>query len=234
MRESPGPSVYSIPPAAPTADRDRRPAGPVRIGTCTDAAAWDAFVLLADDGTVAHRWAWLGIVPACYGHRVVPMAAFRGDASFPEATFREDALFDEATFRRVARFHSAAFGGLASFQRATFGGVAGFRKTTFIGDTGFGETVFGGDAWFDKATFRRGAVFDEAAFGGDAGFGEAAFGGAVWFGAAAFSGGAGALHFERARILSPGASHMWPTGWRLADADGGGYAVVRANDDRGS
>jgi len=77
-------------------------------------------------------------------------------------------------------------------------------------------------------------VFDEAAFGGDAGFGEAAFGGAVWFGAAAFSGGAGALHFERARILSPGASHMWPTGWRLADADGGGYAVVRANDDRGS
>ena len=88
--------------------------------------------------------------------------------------------------------------------------------------------------WFDKATFSRGASFGEAAFTGDAGFGEAAFSGGAWFGEATFSGGADALHFEQARILSPGASHVWPTGWRLADADGGGYTVVRANDDGGS
>jgi len=150
-------------------------------------------------------------------------AIFTGDAGFGEAVFGGDAWFDKTTFRRGAVFDKAAFSGGAWFGEAAFSGGAGF-----------GEAVFGSDAWFDKATFRRGAVFDEAAFGGDAGFGEAAFGGAVWFGAAAFSGGAGALHFERARILSPGASHMWPTGWRLADADGGGYAVVRANDDRGS
>ena len=159
--------------------------------------------------------------------------AFRGDASFPEAAFQGDALFGEATFRRRARFRSVAFDGVAGFGAATFGGAAGFRNATFDGDAGFGEAVFGGDAGFDKATFRRGALFDEAAFTGDAWFGEAAFRGTVWFGEATFSGGAGALHLEQARILSPGASHMWPTGWRLADADGGGYAVIRANDDDG-
>jgi len=102
--------------------------------------------------------------------------------------------------------------------------------------SGFGEATFTGDAWFDKAVFGRGASFGEAAFSGDAGFGEAAFSGGVWFGEATFSGGADALHFERARILSPRASHVWPTGWRLADADGdgSGYAVVRVNDDVGS
>ena len=172
-------------------------------------------------------------------------AVFGGDAWFDKTTFRGDASFNQATVINNAGFGEAAFGGDAWFDKTTFrrgavfdkaafSGGAWFGEAAFSGGAGFGEAVFGSDAWFDKATFRRGALFDEAAFGGDAGFGEAAFGGAVWFGAAAFSGGAGALHFERARILSPGASHMWPTGWRLADADGGGYAVVRANDDRGS
>jgi hypothetical protein len=76
-------------------------------------------------------------------------------------------------------------------------------------------------------------LFDEAAFTSSAWFGEAVFTGAVWFGAATFSGGAGALHFEQARVLSPGAAHVWPNGWRLAGADGGAYAVVRVNDDGG-
>ena len=67
-----------------------------------------------------------------------------------------------------------------------------------------------------------------------AGFGETAFSGGAWFGEATFSRGADALHFEQTRILSPGASHVWPTGWCLANADGGGYAVVRANDDGGA
>ena len=120
------------------------------------------------------------------------------------------------------------------FDRAAFTGDAWFGEATFTGDAGFGEATFTGDAWFDRATFSRGASFDEATFSGDAGFGEAAFSGGAWFGEATFSGGADALHFEQARILSPGASHVWPTGWRLADADGGGYTVVRANDGGGS
>ena len=105
---------------------------------------------------------------------------------------------------------------------------------TFDGDAGFGRAAFGGNAWFGEAAFSRGALFSEATFDGDAGFIEAAFGGGAWFGEAAFSRGADALHFEQARVLSPGASHVWPTGWQLADADGGGYTVVRANNDGGS
>jgi len=171
-------------------------------------------------------------------------AVFGGDAGFDKAVFGGGASFDKATFINDAWFGEAVFGGNAGFDKATFRRGALFDKATFTGDawfgeaafTGaakFGEAVFGGDAGFDKATFRRGALFDEAAFTGDAWFGEAAFRGTVWFGEATFSGGAGALHLEQARILSPGASHMWPTGWRLADADGGGYAVIRANDDDG-
>jgi len=83
-------------------------------------------------------------------------------------------------------------------------------------------------------TFSRGASFDEAAFTGDAGFDGAAFSGGAWFGEATFRGGADALHFKQTRILSARASHVWPTGWRLAGADGGGYTVVRAKDDGGS
>ena len=80
----------------------------------------------------------------------------------------------------------------------------------------------------------RGAGFRRAAVAGNAWFDKVAFGGDAWFGEAAFTGGADTVHFERARILSPGASHMWPTGWRPADVDGGRHAVLRANHDGGA
>lgn len=51
--------------------------GLVRVERATDAAAWDAFVLRAPDATIAHRWAWLGIASAAYGHRGIPLAAVR-------------------------------------------------------------------------------------------------------------------------------------------------------------
>jgi hypothetical protein len=157
-------------------------------------------------------------------------AAFGGDAWFDKATFGGDAGFRKAAFIGNAWFRRAAFTGNAWFDMAAFTGNAWFGEAAFTGVAAFGEATFSGGAWFDKATFSRGASFDEAAFTGDAGFGEATFSGGAWFGDAAFSGGADALHFEQARILSPGASHVWPTGWRLADADGGGYTVIRAND----
>jgi FemAB-related protein (PEP-CTERM system-associated) len=53
--------------------------GTVRVVTWADPGDWDAFVLRARDGTIAHRWAWLGIVSASYGHQVVPLAAVRGE-----------------------------------------------------------------------------------------------------------------------------------------------------------
>ena len=165
-------------------------------------------------------------VPARQPSPAAPGSTRRLSAAAPrltEAAFTGDAWFGEATFGRGAWF-----------DRAAFTSDAWFAEATFSGDAGFGEAAFSGDAWFDKATFSRGASFDEATFTGDAGFGEAALSGGAWFGEATFSGGADALHFEQARILSPGASHVWPPGWRLADADGGGYTVVRANDDGGS
>ena len=160
-------------------------------------------------------------------------AAFTGDAWFDKATFTRGALFDETAFTGDAWFGEATFGRGASFDRATFASDAWFGEATFIGNAGFGEATFGGEAWFDKATFGRGASFGEAAFDGDAGFGQTALSGRAWFSEATVRGGADALHFEQARILSPGASHVWPTGWRLVDADGSGYTVVRANDDGG-
>lgn len=51
--------------------------GPVQVWVWQDPRAWDEFVLRADDGTMAHRWAWLGIVSDTYGHQVVPLAAIR-------------------------------------------------------------------------------------------------------------------------------------------------------------
>ncbi len=147
------------------------------------------------------------------------------DANFRRAAFSGDALFGGAAFGGDALFGGAAFGRDASFGGAAFGGAARFGGAAFSGDARFGEATFGGDAWFDMATFRRGASFDEAAFTGVA-----------WFGGVSSSSGADALHFEKVRILSPGASHVWPTGWRLADGDGDGdgYTVVRTNDDGGS
>jgi len=161
-------------------------------------------------------------------------ATFTRHASFGEATFTRDARFDKVSFTGNAGFGEATFDGGAWFDGATFTGDAWFGEATFTRHASFGEATFTRDAWFDKAAFSRGASFDEAAFGGGASFGEAVFGGDAWFGEAAFSGGADALHFEQARILSPGASHVWPTGWRLAGDDGGGYTVVRANDNGSS
>jgi hypothetical protein len=179
------------------------------------------------------------------GHTSFDKATFGGHAWFGRTTFTGDAWFDKAAFGRGASFGEATFTGGAWFGEVTFDGDAGFGRTAFGGDAWFGRAAFGrgasfdeatfdGDAWFDRAAFSRGASFDEATFDGDAGFVEAAFGGGAWFGEAAFSGGADALHFEQARVLSPGASHVWPTGWQLADADGGGYTVVRANNNGGS
>ena len=168
------------------------------------------------------------------GDALFDKTAFSGDASFREAAFRGDALFDEAAFTGDAGFGEVTFGRDAGFRKVTLAGDAWFDKATFAGHASFGEAAFTGDAWFDKAAFSRGASFDEAIFTGDAGFGDASFSDGAWFGDASFSAGADALHFEQARIFSPGASHVWPTGWRLADADGGGFTVVRANDDGSS
>ena len=179
------------------------------------------------------RGAWFGEVTFS-GAAGFRMATFTGDAGFDKATFGRGASFDRAAFSGDAWFGEVGFSRGASFDRVTFTGDAWFGKATFTGDAGFGEAAFGGEAWFGKATFGRGASFGEAAFGGDAGFGQTALSGGAWFSEATFSGGADALHFEQARILSPGASHVWPTGWRLVDADGSGYTVVRANDDGGS
>jgi Pentapeptide repeats (9 copies) len=167
-------------------------------------------------------------------------AAFGGDAGFRKAAFRDGAWFDQAAFGGDAWFDKATIGGDAGFGEATFSGVAGFDKATFTGGAWFGETTFTGGAWFGETTFTGGAWFGETTFTGDAGFDRATFSGGAWFdratfsghtwfGETTFSGGADALHFEQARILSPGASHAWPMGWRLADADGGGYTVVRTS-----
>ncbi len=74
MRREPGVS----PPGEPAVG-GHTVAGPVRVEVCADPVAWDEFVLQAPDGTMAHRWAWLGIVSGCYGHRVIPIAACRGE-----------------------------------------------------------------------------------------------------------------------------------------------------------
>jgi FemAB-related protein (PEP-CTERM system-associated) len=79
-REPPGSSGYPSPPMVTAPDSRYAPAGPVHVEMCTDPAAWDAFVLAAPDGTIGHRWAWLGIVSASYGHRTVPLVAVRGGA----------------------------------------------------------------------------------------------------------------------------------------------------------
>jgi FemAB-related protein (PEP-CTERM system-associated) len=64
--------------AAVTAVRPSAP--PVEVERWADGAAWDAFVAGAGDSTVAHRWAWTAVVPAVYGHQVLPLAAVRGGA----------------------------------------------------------------------------------------------------------------------------------------------------------
>jgi FemAB-related protein (PEP-CTERM system-associated) len=69
---------YPVLSSGGTAARNRHAGeSPVQVGIWTDGAAWDAFILRATDGTMAHRWAWLGIVSETYGHKVIPLAATR-------------------------------------------------------------------------------------------------------------------------------------------------------------
>jgi uncharacterized protein YjbI with pentapeptide repeats len=159
---------------------------------------------------------------------------FAGDAWFLRAAFNRGVSFGKATFTGDAWFGKAAFTGGAGFDGVVFGGGAWFGEATFGRAASFGEAVFGGDVWFDKVTFGRAASFGEAVFAGDVGFDDATFTGGAWFGEAVFRGGADALHFKQARIFSPGASHVWPTGWRLANNSGDVYTVVRANPNGGS
>jgi Pentapeptide repeats (9 copies) len=179
------------------------------------------------------RSAWFGEA-AFTGDAGFRKAAFTGDAGFDKVTFGRGASFDGAAFTSDAWFGETTFSRGASFDRVVFSSDAWFGEATFTGDAGFGEASFTGDAWFYKVTFGRSASFGEAAFNGDAGFGRVALSGRAWFSETTFRGGADALHFEQARILSPGASHVWPAGWRLVDADGDGYMVVRASDNGGS
>ena len=51
-----------------------------RVVPWTDGSGWDDFVRGADDGTMAHRWAWTRIVAAAYGRQVFPLAAVRDGA----------------------------------------------------------------------------------------------------------------------------------------------------------
>lgn len=81
---------------------------------------------------------------------------------------------------------------------------------------------------FHRTAFTGNASFSEAAFGGEANFPEVDFRGDALFS------GAGALHFDQARMLSPGASHLWPTGWHLTVAGSAGYTVIRSDGDGGS
>lgn len=80
------------------------------------------------------------------------------------------------------------------------------------------NTPFPGDAEFEAATFGFLAWFIGATFSGSAMFGEVTFSSkSRWY-------------FDRSRVLSPDAEHVWPTGWCLGPDGNGGYTVARAND----
>jgi uncharacterized protein YjbI with pentapeptide repeats len=155
-----------------------------------------------------------------------------GDAWFDETTFSGDARFDEVTFSGEvgfygATFSSGAFTG-ATFSNATFSGIAVFSEATF-GEARFNRATFG-LAEFSNATFSGTAVFSEATFSGTARFSRATFSGTARFDWATFSGGANDLSFDRSRVTSPDATHLWPTGWGLEPDGSGGYTVVRAKE----
>jgi uncharacterized protein YjbI with pentapeptide repeats len=158
-------------------------------------------------------------------------------ASFHETAFSEGAYFAGATFSGVAWFAGATFDGNARFDGATFHDVAGFGDdvgsagATFHGDAGFDGVTFDENARFDGATFHRDARFDGATFHRDARFDGATFRGLARFDGATFRGYEGSLSFERSRVLSPDAQHVWPKGWRLGPDGDGGYTVVRTDDD---
>jgi FemAB-related protein (PEP-CTERM system-associated) len=62
-----------------TASRvDAAPLASPAVVLWEDGPAWDAFVAAAADGSIGHRWAWLGVVERAYGHRTYPLAAVSG------------------------------------------------------------------------------------------------------------------------------------------------------------
>ncbi len=149
------------------------------------------------------------------------------DANFQGATFSGEARFSEATFRGAAEFGKATFNGFAGFKGVTFSGEAWFEKVTFNDEAWFTGTTFNGAAMFAGASFSRRAQFGEAIFNSVARFGEANFSGTATFGETTFSLAEGNLSFERSRVLSSDAQHVWPMGWHLGPDGSDGYTVVR-------
>ena len=77
MKQEPARSLGYLSPLTAAAPGSHALAGPVRVELSADPVAWDAFVLRAADATIAHRWAWLGIAAASYGHQAIPLTASR-------------------------------------------------------------------------------------------------------------------------------------------------------------
>jgi hypothetical protein len=50
---------------------------PVVVATCSDAAAWDAFVQQQPDASGYHLWGWKAIFEGVFGHRTEYLAARR-------------------------------------------------------------------------------------------------------------------------------------------------------------
>ena len=50
---------------------------PVVVTTCSDAAAWDAYVQQAPDATGYHLWGWRDIFDGVFHHRCEYLAASR-------------------------------------------------------------------------------------------------------------------------------------------------------------
>jgi hypothetical protein len=132
----------------------------------------------------------------------------------------------EGSVMAEARFFGATFGGNFFSVGATFRGNVYFGGATFNGGAYFGGVTFSGYAGFDGATFSGDAVFEGATFSAFARFDDVTFGHAAVFERATFSG----LSFDRSRVLSSEAQHVWPTRWRLGPDGSGGYTVVLEKD----
>jgi uncharacterized protein YjbI with pentapeptide repeats len=159
------------------------------------------------------------------------LAAFRGLTDFSEATFASHVWFGQTIFNADTKFDDATFGGPTTFNHATFGGLAEFQPTSFTGDTDFYNVTFGGCAWFSGTTFADVAGFSGATFADHTSFHHVTFGGRADFAETTFADGANRLPFAQTRVLSPGAQHVWPTGWRLGPKAKAGYLVVRSKND---
>ena len=179
-----------------------------------------------DDGVMADASSTGRPSPATPGSAGRPSPATPCSAGRPSAG---DAFFAGATFTGGALFDGAPSAATPSSARRPSPATPVRR-----GDLHRRRLVRRGDlrpAWFGRATFSGRAFFGGATFTGDAGFGEATFSGDARFDGATFTGGADGVSFERSHVLSPGAQHVWPTGWRLGPDGSGGHTVVRANDD---